>query len=83
MGFTVIMLALLLMLVPLGFSAERVFSRQPIPEKLLLTTSIITGLWGGLLTADLLAGATVSTGLCAFMLLLQKWYNRRLKSIRP
>ena len=77
MGFAVIITMLLLMLIPLGFSVERVFSRHPIPKRLLITTSVVTGLWGGLLTADLLAGSVVATGLCGLMLIAQRLYNRR------
>ncbi len=77
MGFAILIIMLLLMLIPLGFSAERVFSRHPIPRPLLVTTSVVTGLWGGLLTADLLAGSVVGTGLCGLMLIAQRLYNRR------
>lgn len=75
--FTLTIIALIFMLFPLGFAAERVFSKRPIPQGLLVTTSAITGLWSGLATAELLGGLVVGTGICAFMLIGQRYYNRR------
>lgn len=81
MSFVFVIITLILLLILLGFSVERMLSRQVLPQPLLLATSLAAGLWSGLMVIswDVLGGAVLATGATALMLVLLRWYNQRMK----
>lgn len=81
MGFVFVIITLILLLILLGFSVERMLSRQVLPQPLLLSTSLVAGLWSGLMVVswDMLGAAVLATGATALMLVLLRWYNQRMK----
>jgi len=81
MSFVLVIVALILMLILLGFSVERMLSKQMLPQPLLLGTSIATGLWSGLMLVawDPLGAAALASGAMAVMLVLLRWYNQRVR----
>lgn len=81
MSFVLVIISLILMLILLGFSVERMLSKQPLPQSLLLGTSLVTGLWSGLMIAawDALGAAVLASGVTAVMLVLLRWHNQGLK----
>jgi hypothetical protein len=78
MSFVLVIITLILLLILLGFSVERMLSKQPLPQPLLLGTSLATGLWSGLMIAawDALGAAALASGATAVMLVLLRWYNQ-------
>ncbi|HRD79163.1 MAG: hypothetical protein IAE84_06100 [Saprospiraceae bacterium] len=81
MSFVFVIITLILLLILLGFSVERMLSRQVLPQPLLLSTSLVAGLWSGLMVVswDMLGAAVLATGATALMLVLLRWYNQRMK----
>ncbi|HRF40772.1 MAG TPA: hypothetical protein PK198_18400 [Saprospiraceae bacterium] len=81
MSFVFVIITLILLLILLGFSVERMLSRQILPQPLLLSTSLVAGLWSGLMVVswDMLGAAVLATGATALMLVLLRWYNQRMK----
>lgn len=84
MSFVLVIIALILMLILLGFSVERMLSRQALPQPLLLAASLATGLWSGLMVVawDVLGAAVLATGATALMLVWLRWYNQGWKRKR-